>query len=445
MPMERVSLWKLRHNPAFLIILSFALIILTGTLLLKLPFCTQMGKSTSLVDAYFTANSATCVTGLVVVDTGTHYTFWGKLIILALIQLGGLGYMTFSTLIVILLRQKVFISQRLMVREALNMFSSQGAVKLIQYVFSIVFLVEGTGALILFLRWWPEMGALTAFKKAIFHSVSAFCNAGFDTLGGFRSLTGYVGDPVVNLVIMGLIIIGGIGFMVIADIIERRRFSLHSKLVLITTLFLIVSGAILVFLFEHQNRLTLANLPLASQVWAAFFQSVTARTAGFNTIDLARLAGPTVFVLISLMFIGASPGGTGGGIKTTTFALLLLTMRSTIQGRFHTEVFGRRINYETVRKALTIALLSFTLVMFSSAVVSYQGFEFSKILFEVTSAFGTVGLSMGITTKLSTLSKIVVALTMFIGRVGPLTLFVGLTLGKYEKKTLFPKEDISIG
>ena len=289
------------------------------------------------------------------------------------------------------------------------------------------------------------MGAWPAFKSGVFHSVSAFCNAGFDIMGGFRSLTGYVGDPVVNLTIMGLIIIGGIGFMVLADIIERRHFSLHSKLVIITTLFLIFGGAGMFFIFEHLNPHTLAKLPLNVQIWASFFQSVTARTAGFNTIDLSRLAGPAIFVLISLMFVGASPGGTGGGIKTTTFALLLLTMRSAILGRYHTEVFGRRINYETVRKALTIALLAFFLVIFSSAIVSYQGFEFSKILFEVTSAFGTVGLSMGITTKLSNLSKIVVALTMFIGRVGPLTLFVGLTLSKYEKKTMFPKEDISIG
>jgi len=442
---ERLSLLRLRHNPSIVIIISFALIILSGALLLWLPFSTAPGKTTSFIDAYFTANSATCVTGLVVVDTGSHYTFWGKLIILGLIQLGGLGYMTFSTLIVILLRQKVFISQRLAVQEALNLFSSQGAVRFIFYVFSIVISVESLGAAILFLRWWPEMGAWPAFKSGVFHSVSAFCNAGFDIMGGFRSLTGYVGDPVVNLTIMGLIIIGGIGFMVLADIIERRHFSLHSKLVIITTLFLIFGGAGMFFLFEHLNPHTLAKLPLGSQIWASFFQSVTARTAGFNTIDLSRLAGPAVFVLISLMFIGASPGGTGGGIKTTTFALLLLTMRSAILGRYHTEVFGRRINYETVRKALTIALLAFFLVIFSSAIVSYQGFEFSKILFEVTSAFGTVGLSMGITTKLSDLSKIVVALTMFIGRVGPLTLFVGLTLSKYEKKTMFPKEDISIG
>jgi trk system potassium uptake protein TrkH len=442
---ERLSLLKLRHNPSIVIIVSFALIILTGALLLWLPFSTASGQTTSFIDAYFTANSATCVTGLVVVDTGSHYTFWGKLIILGLIQLGGLGYMTFSTLIVVLLRQKVFISQRLAVQEALNLFSSQGAVRFIFYVFSIVISVESLGAAILFLRWWPEMGAWPAFKSGVFHSVSAFCNAGFDIMGGFRSLTAYVGDPVVNLTIMSLIIIGGIGFMVLADIIERRHFSLHSKLVIITTLFLIFGGAGMFFLFEHLNPHTLAKLPLGSQIWASFFQSVSARTAGFNTIDLTRLAGPAIFVLISLMFIGASPGGTGGGIKTTTFALLLLTMRSAILGRYHTEVFGRRINYETVRKALTIALLAFFLVILSSAIVSYQGFEFSKILFEVTSAFGTVGLSMGLTTKLSNLSKIVVALTMFIGRVGPLTLFVGLTLSKYEKKTMFPKEDISIG
>lgn len=440
-----LKILAIRKNPTFIIILSFALIILAGSLLLLLPFSNLPGQTTAPVDAYFTANSAVCVTGLVVVDTGTHYSFWGKLIILALIQIGGLGYMTFSTLIVILLRQKIFISQRLAVREALNMFSSQGAVRLIQYVFSIVFIVESTGALILFLRWWPELGPLKAFKWGVFHSVSAFCNAGFDIVGGFKSLTGYVGDPIVNLVIMSLIVIGGLGFMVIADIIERKRFSLHSKLVLITTAVLIVGGALLIFIFEYTNPHTLAGLPFADKIWASFFQSVSARTAGFNSIDLSSLAGPTVFVLVGLMFIGASPGGTGGGIKTTTFVLLLLTMRSSILGRFNTEAFGRLISYETVRKALTITLLSFGLVMMSSALISYQGLEFSKVVFEVTSAFGTVGLSMGITTKLSTISKIIVGLTMFAGRVGPLTLFLALTMGKFEKKTKFPKEDVSIG
>jgi len=289
------------------------------------------------------------------------------------------------------------------------------------------------------------MGALKAFKFGVFHSVSAFCNAGFDIIGGFKSVTGYVGDPIVNLTIMALIIIGGIGFSVLADIIEKRRLSVHSKIVISTTLFLIFGGALVLFLFEQANFKTMAALPLIDKVWASFFQSVSARTAGFNSIDLAGLTGPGILTLIALMFIGASPGGTGGGIKTTTFALLLLTMRSAIFGRYNTEVFNRRISHEIVRKAMTIALLSFMLVVISSAIVSMQGLEFGKILFEVTSAFGTVGLSMGITTKLTALSKIVVAVTMFIGRIGPLTLFVGLTLTKREKRTNFPKEDISIG
>ncbi|KAF0135066.1 MAG: trk system potassium uptake protein TrkH [Candidatus Saganbacteria bacterium] len=443
--MEKASLFKLRHNPSIVIIFSFLLIIFIGALLLSLPFSTIPGKTTSFIDAYFTANSATCVTGLVVVDTGTQYTFWGKLIILGLIQLGGLGYMTFSTLIVILLRQKVFISQRLAVKEALNMFSSQGAARLIIYVFSVVFLVEGTGAFVLFLRWLPEMGAFKALKFGIFHSVSAFCNAGFDIFGNFKSLTEFVGDPVVNLTIMSLIVIGGIGFSVIADIIERRKFSLHSKIVIVSTMLLIVIGAALIFAFENNNIKTIANLSFANKIWASFFQSVSARTAGFNSIDLAGLTGPGIFTIIALMFIGASPGGTGGGIKTTTFAILLLTMIASVYGRYNTEVFGRKISYEVVRKAMTIAMLSFALVIISSAIVSLQGFNFSSILFESTSAFGTVGLSMGITTRLNDLSKIMIALTMFVGRVGPLTLFVGLTLTKKEKRTEFPKEDISIG
>ncbi len=443
--MDGIPLLKLRSNPSIIIIVSFALIILAGTILLSLPFSTVSGRSTSIIDAYFTASGATCVTGLTVVDTGSQFTFLGKLIILGLIQLGGLGYMTLSTLIVILLRQKVFISQRLAVREALNLFSSKGAARLILYVFSIVFTVEGTGAAILFFRLLPEMGAFRALKFGVFHSISAFCNAGFDIIGGFKSFTGYVGDPVVNLTLMALIIIGGIGFSVVADVIERRRFSLHSKIVMITSLLLILGGAILIFLFEHANFRTMAFLPATDKLWASFFQSVSARTGGFKTIDLAGLTGPGIFTLIALMFIGASPGGTGGGIKTTTFAVLLLTMRSTIFGRYNTEVFERRISHEIVRRAMTIALLSGALIVISSAIISLQGFEFGKILFEVTSAFGNVGLSMGLTARLSVLSKIVIGITMFIGRVGPLTLFVGLTLTKREKRINYTKEEISIG
>ncbi|HTY12816.1 MAG TPA: potassium transporter TrkG [Candidatus Omnitrophota bacterium] len=443
--MEGASLFKLRHNPSIIIIASFALIILAGTILLSLPFSTAAGRSTSVIDAYFTANAATCVTGLTVVDTGGQFTFFGKLVILGLIQLGGLGYMTLSTLIVILLRQKVFISQRLAVREALNLFSTRGAVRIIFYVFSVVFLVEGAGAAILFFHWLPTMGAWQAFKFGVFHAVSAFCNAGFDIIGGFRSFTGFTGDPVVNLTLMALIVVGGIGFSVIADIVERRRFSLHSKIVIITSLLLILFGAALLLLFEHANLRTMGPLPLMDKIWASLFQAVSARTGGFHTIDLAGLTGPGIFTLIVLMFIGASPGGTGGGIKTTTFAVLLLTMRSTIAGRYNTEVFERKISHEIVRRAMAIVLLSGALIIFSAAVVSLQGFEFGKIMFEVTSAFGNVGLSMGITPRFSALSKIIIGITMFIGRVGPLTVFVGLTLAKREKRITYPKEEISIG
>ncbi|MFH0887419.1 MAG: TrkH family potassium uptake protein [bacterium] len=445
-----MNLWeKLSHQPAIIITLSFLLIIITGSILLTLPFSSKNGSSVPYIDAYFTANSATCVTGLVVRDTADTYSFFGQAIILLLIQLGGLGYMTVSTFLAILLRRKVFITHRLIVKEALSSYTIQGTVSLIRNVFFIVFTVEAIGALILFLRFLPVRGWKWALWGGIFHSVSAFCNAGFDIMGGFNSFTAYAGDWVVSMTLALLIIIGGIGFIVISEVLDykmNKRFTTHTKLVLLVTALLIVFGTIAILLAEYNNPSTIGPLPLHAKILSSFFQSVTPRTAGFNTVSMPGLTTMSLFLITFLMFVGASPGGTGGGIKTTTFGVIISTVISVIRGKHEVEMFRRRISNEHILKAMTITILSLGVVFAAVALVSYfQNLPLRDVIFEVVSAFGTVGLSVGITPFLCDASKIVIISTMFIGRVGTLNLFMALTLFKIDRKIRLPKTDISIG
>jgi trk system potassium uptake protein TrkH len=436
-------MFKLR--PSFVIVLSFLGVILVGAILLSLPISSAQGKPTNFLDAYFTANSATCVTGLVVKDTGTYFSLFGLLVILCLIQIGGLGYMTFSTFLVLIFRHRMFISEKLIVMEALNLYSAKDVIAVLRKIFTIVFIVEGTGALILFLRWLPELGFSKALLYGIFHSVSAFCNAGFSLPANYASLTSYVGDWIINLTITSLIIIGGIGFVVIVDLLQNQRRSLHTKIVLSTTACLLIFGTLLFFILEADNQKTLGPLPLPQKILASYFQAVTPRTAGFNTVDMGSLSTAAALLLMILMFIGASPGGTGGGIKTSTFTLVVATIWATLRNYRDTILFNRRIPAETVRRGFTIAALSLTLVAISTFLLTSQKIELTKAAFEVFSAFGTVGLSMGITPYLSPIAKVVIIITMFIGRVGPLTLLLALTLGQKERKTEPPKEGISIG
>ncbi|OGC06176.1 hypothetical protein A2230_06020 [candidate division WOR-1 bacterium RIFOXYA2_FULL_36_21] len=437
----------LKVNPSFIIVLSFFIIILTGAFLLTLPISSSIGSSTKFIDALFTANSATCVTGLVVLDTGVHFSLFGLVVIISLIQIGGLSYMTFSTFIFLLFRRKMFISEKLMMQEALNIYSTREVVSVVKKIFAIVFLVEGIGALILFLRWWPSLGLKKGLLYAVFHSVSAFCNAGFALPAGNVNLAPYCTDVVVNLVITSLIIIGGIGFIVISDILKNRRFSLHSKTVVFTTIFLIAVGTLLFYFFEQNNSSTLGSLTFSQKIMASYFHSVTPRTAGFNTLSIDKFYVQSLLLTILLMFIGASPGGTGGGIKTTTFSIILSTIWATLKGLKDTVIFERRIPFQTVRRSFVIAVLALLLVC--SAVFALTFFEKDKtvlsLLFEVVSAFGTVGLSMGITPYLTTVGKIVIMLCMFIGRVGPLTLLLAFLTGQKEHKLEYPKEGISIG
>jgi trk system potassium uptake protein TrkH len=397
---------------------------------LTLPIASADGQPTRWIDALFTATSATCVTGLVVVDTGTYYSTFGQLVILALIQVGGLGFMTMATLFTLFLKRRVSLREKLILQEALNQTSLEGIVRLVRKVLIYAVTIEAVGAALFTIRFLFDMSPGRAAYYGVFHAVSFFNNAGFDLIGQFRSLTPYVGDPLVNLVTMALIVLGGLGFVVLDDVVgfrKKRRLSLHSKVVLSMTAFLIVFGTIVIFIFEYTNPLTMKPLGFGEKLLAAMMQSVSPRTAGVNTLDIGSLRQATQFFIVILMFIGASPGSTGGGIKTTTFTALLGAVFAMIRGKDDVVLFQYRLAQERVYKAITVTLFSLALVVTATMILSTtEDRPFLKLLFEVTSAFGTVGLTTGITTTLTLAGKIIIVLMMFIGRLGPLTLTYAL-------------------
>ncbi|MEW8996584.1 MAG: TrkH family potassium uptake protein [Thermoanaerobacter sp.] len=442
---------KIKLTPTQVLALGFAAIILIGTLLLMLPVATKSGERTDFLTALFTATSATCVTGLVVVDTKTYWSVFGQIVIMLLIQVGGLGIMTMSTLFALILGRKITFKERLVMQEAFNTNSLGGIVKFAKYILMVSFLFESIGAIILTLRFLPQMGLKKAVYYGLFHSISAFNNAGFDLMGNFRSLTGYVSDWVVNLVIMGLIIFGGLGFYVLLDIYEHRhfnKFTLHSKIVITITLFLITIGTLLIFLFEYNNPKTLKPLDFPTKILAALFQAVTPRTAGFNTLSLSDMTIASKFLTIILMFIGASPAGTGGGIKTTTFAVILYTVLSVIKGEEETVLYKRTISRNIVYKAVAISFISVFIIFSVTMVLSItETSNFLTILYETISAFGTVGLSLGLTLELTTVGRIVIIFTMYTGRVGPLTLALALAKRQRRPKPIikYAEEKIMVG
>ncbi|MFK7694551.1 TrkH family potassium uptake protein [Paenibacillus sp. HJGM_3] len=439
----------LQLTPPQILALGFAGIILLGGVLLSLPISSSSGLGLDFIDALFTSTSATCVTGLVVVDTGTYFSVFGQVVIMILIQVGGLGFMTMATLIALVLRKRISLKERLILQEAMNQGSMEGIVRLIRKVLVYSLTIELTAALLYAIRWSFDMSVGKAVYFGIFHAVAMFNNAGFDIFGGFRSLTMYVDDPIVNLVTMLLIILGGLGFIVISDAIEypkTRKLSLHSKVVLSATSFLIVIGAIVVYVFEYTNPATLGPLDWTGKIWGAFFQSVTPRTAGANTIDIVGMRQATQFFTIILMFIGASPGSTGGGIKTTTFTTLIGAVIAMIRGKEDIVLFHYRLAKDRIYKAITLTIVALSLLVFVSMVLSTtEDHNFLMILFEVTSAFGTVGLTMGLTPDLTVFGKILIMLTMFAGRLGPLTL--AYALGPKAEKELYrhPEGKIIIG
>lgn len=444
----------IKVKPIQFVVLSYLLVITVGATILWLPISSQKGQFTPFIDALFTATSATCVTGLVVKDTGTYWSIFGQMVILLLIQIGGLGYMTIATFFPIILGRKVGLIDRIRLAETLNLSSLKGIMLLAKYVFFTVAIMEGLGALLLFLRFVFLMPVYKALYFALFHSVSAFCNAGFDIMGSFSgpfsSLTYFRGDLLVNLTVCTLIIIGGIGFPVIANLIRhlgrKEPLELHTKIVLRFTAVLLILGTLAVFGLEYNNPHTLGSLPLWEKALTAFFQAVTPRTAGFNTLDINAMNVGTLMFLVILMFIGASPGGTGGGVKTSSIAVILATIKSTVRGYSETVLFGRQIPSYLVRKAFSIVALSFFLVCLVSLGISlFEPYAFPALLFEVTSGFGTVGLSTGITPSLTTAGKLFIIFTVFSGRVGILTLVTALILKRKETRIGYPQEEIIVG
>lgn len=437
-----------RFSPSQLIALTFVGLILVGALLLMLPIASTDGSSLSFVDALFTATSASCVTGLVVVDTGTYFSVFGQLVVIALIQLGGLGLVLFATLFSVVMRKKIDLQSRLNIQASLNQNELDGVVRMSLRIAKYTAAIEAFFGTVLALRFFPEYG-LKGIYFGYWHAVSAFCNAGFDLFGHYQSLTAFVGDPVVNLSICLCIILGGLGFAVMRDVLKKRNFrqlKLHSKLVLTVTATLIVVGTAVIAFLEWHNPGTLGSLSGSDALWASFMQSVSPRTAGFNTIDMNALRIPTMIFIILLMFIGASPASTGGGIKTTTFALILLNISQVVRGRSECEIFGRRVGNDTIFQAFAITSMSMLWVVSATLLVTcLEDTSFLYALFEVVSAFATVGLSTGLSQHICTASKIILILSMYAGRVGFMTFALALTAQKPEKHIHYPKENIIIG
>jgi trk system potassium uptake protein len=431
-----------RMTPARAILLGFAGVILTGACLLTLPAASASGESAGFLTALFTATSAVCVTGLVVVDTGSYWSIWGQVVIMGLIQTGGLSFMTMASLFFLLTGKRIGLRERILIRESFNQVDVAGMVRLVRAVLTYAFGVEAFFAVVLTLRWLPDFGWPRALWLGVFHTVSAFNNAGFDLMGEFRSLTMYVADPVVTLSISTLFILGGIGFSVVLNLWEcrERRLSTHSRLALMVTACLIAAGTLFILLFEWSN--TLAPLGGSGKLLGSYFTAVTPRTAGFNTLDTAALRPATQFLIVILMFIGASPGSTGGGIKTTTFGLLAASVWSQSRGKEDTEIFRRRIPTEQVSKAVAVTLLSGCLVTVVTLLLTLsEATGFLAVLFEVVSAFGTVGLSMGLTPDLTRPGRLLIIGTMFSGRVGPLTAMIALAQSARPQNHIHRVED----
>ncbi|WP_242840870.1 TrkH family potassium uptake protein [Metaclostridioides mangenotii] len=445
-----------KMKPVQIIVIGFASVILIGSLLLTLPIATHSGESVGFIDALFTATSCVCVTGLVVVDTGTTWNLFGQIICITLIQVGGLGFMTVATMFAIFTRKKINLKERLVIQESLNQFDLSGLVKLVRYVVLITFSIEIIGALILSTVFVPQFGAVKGAWFSVFHAISAFCNAGFDLLGPtsgkFTSITSYVNNATVSLTISMLIICGGLGYPVMLNIAKERKFSkfnLHTKLVLISTVTLIFVGMALIFIIEYKNPDSIAPLGMKGKLLASLFQSVASRTAGFNTLDLTVMDESSIFVMIILMFIGASPASTGGGVKTTTLAVLILTVKSFITGKSDIEVFERRISSSIVKKSLGIFVIGIAAAVTGTLLISMTqpGFNLTASAFEVVSALATVGYSLAGSANLNLFGKLLIILFMFMGRVGSLTIFMAvLSFGHKKNQPIsYPDGKIIVG
>nr|WP_244862491.1 TrkH family potassium uptake protein [Paenibacillus sp. J22TS3] len=440
-------------SPSKVLTAGFAMIILTGTILLSLPVSSTDGNRIPLLDAFFMATSATCVTGLTVLDPGTDLTLLGQLVLLVLTQVGGLGFMTMGTIIALAFNKRISLRERLILQEAMNYNSMEGLISLIRRVIMYSFVIEAIGAVLLSSRWALDMPLTQAVYFGIYHSITMFNNAGFDLFrqvtGPFSGLSAYAQDLYVNLVIMGLIFLGGIGFVVMSDLLEfhtKRKLSLHSKVVLSFSLALVVLGALLIYIMERTNEHTMGPLGEGGRILASFFQSVSSRSGGVSTLGTTDMNPSTQFLLVILMFIGAAPGSTGGGIKVTVFAVLIGAVFALIRGKDDIVMYKRRLAKDTIIKAVTQTWLALFLVIFVTIALSVlEDRSFLPILFETTSAFGTTGMSLGLTPMLTPAGKIIICIVMFLGRVGPLTLAYALAPRSSKELYRHPEGRITIG
>ena len=430
---------------------GFLGMILTGALLLMLPVSSRTGEASSFLNCRFTATSASCVTGLVVYDTWTHWSLFGQLVILTLIQIGGLGFVTIGVFLSIILRRRIGLKERGLMQESVNTLEIGGVVRLARKIIVGTAIFEGTGALLLAIRFIPEYGLLRGSYYGIFHSISAFCNAGFDLMGcqgPYNSLVNYYNDWLVNLVIMSLIVIGGIGFIVWDDLSRNgfhfHRYMLHTKIVLLTTAVLLTGSAWLFYRFESQNLLT--GMDGSGRVLTSLFSAVTARTAGFNTVDTAALTDASKMLTVILMFIGGSPGSTAGGVKTTTIIVLYLHLWSSIQRTYGVNAFGRRLEDDVLKRASAIFMVNLTLALGACLfIMATQNFPVMDVLFETFSAIGTVGMTTGITRGLSSGSRLAITFLMYCGRVGSLSFALSFTQHKKVARVKQPVGRITIG
>jgi len=436
-------------NPPVTFMMSFMCVILIGAILLMLPVSSAQKQVTPFLDALFTSTSATCVTGLIVYDTGSYFSTFGQVVILLLIQIGGLGIMTISTAFALILGQRLTLKLENVMQNVVGGASSINLFELLKNIVLVTVLIEVIGAIFLYFTFSGYHQPLTATYYAIFHSVSAFCNAGFALYED--SFVGLSDSINITLTITSLIILGGIGFAVIVDLQryftskkKNRRLTLHSKLVLSTTGILLAAGFLLFYIAEHEN--TMRGFSFLHRILASWFQAVTPRTAGFNSVSTSSLSSVSILVTMVLMFIGASPGSTGGGIKTSTFAIMILTVRALVGGKRELSVYNRKISISNFREAVGLIVIS-SAIIFALLLLLLQSesHSFEKVVFEAISAFGTVGLSMGITSELTTIGKFLITILMYVGRIGPLTLVYAFATRKLNARIDYAEEKIAIG
>ena len=443
-----------------IILFGFLGTIVVGTILLTLPVSAADGQWTQLIDALFTSTTSVCVTGLVTVATWSHWTLFGQIVIVLLIQVGGLGIVTFTTIVLMVMGRKISLKERMLIQDAYNLDTLRGLVRLTLRIVKGTLVVEGVGALLYTTVFIPDFGVAKGIWYSLFNAVSAFCNAGMDVIGD-TSLMPYQGNVIVNFTTMGLIILGGIGFPVwwnVVDVMKSRKekymgirdaahhFTLHTKIAITVTAALILIGALCIFTMEYTNPKTLGELPLWKKIIASFFQSVTTRTAGFFTIPQEGLRNSSALICILLMFVGGSPSGTAGGIKTTTLGIILAAVITIVRGRHDTEAYGRKVATVLVKKAMAIIFLSLSFLLMSIiALCIVEDANFLDIFYECTSAIGTVGLSRALTGTLTSGGKLIIIITMYAGRVGPISLALFFNSKKFQDVKHYPEENVSVG